>query len=529
MTLKTEVLVAGNNIGPTDFGGIGMMVKWRVLGTNYRQSIGRAIITVVRNILNTFTPTINDTVSIKRGTTTSTDHVSFIGRIVKINEREGFIELECRDPMWELKKQIFTKSYDIGVDPEAGVISDIWSDIVTDGGVTASAQSSGTVNVLDKYIANDDSRLERCDTLAQTLDWQQFYDYTNNRARLEEKGTTVYATALEVGSNIQNSPIWESDKTAMVNKIKIKGAVVIGDKTETFTGDGAVTSFALTEEPENTLVTVDAGAGAVEKLRGTIDATSTFDYTIDKNLKQLNFVVAPAAGADNVVIVYGYKVPMPIIGKNPTSIEDNGLQEDAFEFDDVKTVDDATLRLRKLLDNIGLPKLTTKLNVINQFDLSIGNQVTVIDSFNNRNETMIVNNIVQQWPEAFDVADVRDTRFDLDDFLDSISKRIKNLERKESVNETISNILFDFDNTVDIQNQLDIFTASPLADVLYWSDDNQGQWDNFKWNDGTAETETLSQRVHVNSIYWEDFYDDDLIDTDETTATVDTSAHTVTY
>ena len=529
MTLYTEVLVAGNNVGPAISGGLGMMVKWRVNGLNYRQSSSRAIITLVKNVTNIFVPTINDSITIKRGTTTPTDYTAFIGKIVKINEREGFLELECRDPMWELKHQIFTKSYDIGVDPEAGVISDIWADIVTDGGLTASAQDSGIVNVLDKFISNDDTRLERCETLASILDWQMFYDYTNDRARLEEKGSTVYATNLVVGVNVQNVPIWETDKTKMLNKIKIKGAIVIGDKTETFDGTGAVTEFDLTEEPENTLVTVDAGAGAVEKLRGTLDATTTYDYRMDKDQKKLIFTVAPASGTDNVVITYGYKVPMPIIGSNPTSITDNGLQEDAFEFEDVKTVDDATLRLRNLLANIGLPKLNTKLNVINQFDIYPGYQVTVIDSFNNRTEQMNVNRMVLQWPEAFDVISVGDTRFDLDDFLDSISKRIRNLERKESVNETILNILFDLQNDVDQMNQLDIFTASPLTNVLYWDDANQGQWDNFKWNDGTSPTETLSQRVHVNGIYFEDFYDSDLVDTTETTATVDTSTHTVTY
>ena len=105
-------------------------------------------------------------------------------------------------------------------------LESIWNDIVSVGGLnTYIPTSSGTVNVLTKYVCNDQSRLERAQKLVDTLGWQMYEDYINNRIVLSPKGYVTYSTPLTVGENVTNVPVWVYELDSMRNDVTIKGAI----------------------------------------------------------------------------------------------------------------------------------------------------------------------------------------------------------------------------------------------------------------------------------------------------------------
>ena len=529
MAGETIITINGTDVGPN---GLAVAHSWRTYLYKGELTRNRAEILVNKNILNSFIPTLNQSVTITRGETTGAEYNIFEGLIAGIEEDDqGLLRFTCRDPLWRLQFKFLTKSYDINIDTEAGVISDIWTDIAEDGGITVSAVDSGTTNVLQKFICNDNNRLERMQTLTATLNWQMYYDFINSQVVLEPPGTTVFGTTLTVGGNVVNTPVWKDDLTNMRNNIKINGANSLGVQTEGYSGTGIATEFLLSEEPEDTKVTVDGD----EKLRGVPDSTTTFDYYIDKVLKKVIFLVAPPSDTGNVIIEYSYKIPIPVIQKRQSSIDLYGEQEEVFNFDDLDTVDDAILRLNGFLDNLSIPPTSTQVQTTNVEGVYPGFEVSIVDPIANRNEQLIVDSVVYQWPESFDLINVGTDVFDTQKYIDNIQTRISKLEQKESINEGILNQIIQFDNLVDVRQVFEIWRTSPEADVLYWDDDNQGTWGNdagstgYNWGDDTDETEILSQRAHTNNKYFEDFYDDDLVDNTNTTAQINTTDHQVEF
>ena len=488
MVLQSEVLIDGNDIGA-------YLVDWKVdleIESNERN---RAIITCNRNVLTAFNISINNSITIKRGTVTATDNNIFTGFVIEITEDNGAIVIKCKDPLYRGTLKYITRSYDKNIDTEAGVISAIWSDIVTqDLELTPNVQSTGTVDVMDKFICNDDEVLERLQALTKIVDWQMYYNFVSNEVILEPKGNQTFATPFVVGGNVINNPTWSESTEGMFNKITLKGAVSVGIKTETFSGDTIETDFILSEEPEDTKVSISG----VEKVRGNPGSTDTFDYYIDKINKKLIFISAPASGTDNISIEYSYKIPIPVQSKNSSSISQYGLYESRISLEDIKTTDDATLRVQKLLAAFSNPFISTELQTVNVYDLYPGYLVNVVDDYNGKNVNAVVKKITYQYPEGFDLVTVGTRIFDLQDFVTDTQKRIRELEKKELINVTILNQLLQEENIIELRNIAEIWRATLESDVLYYDSDVQGDW-----GDSTTLTTSISN-------YWK-------LDTNNTT------------
>lgn len=499
--IYTKVLINGNDIGPE---GLGILSGYKVNIYNYGQHNNRTEIWAYRTIFNLFSWDLGASVEIWRGTVTSSDYRIFKGTITSYDEDNGNIILTAKGTIWKLNYQYITKSYDINIDVEAGVVSEIWKDIVQDGGLTPYVPvSSGSVNVLQKFVANSQTRLERAQKLADALGWQMYEDFINDRIVLSAKGYNLFATPLVVGTNIVNIPVWSYELESMRNDITIKGATSSYAKTELFSGTGAQTDFYTSGQADDLNITI----GGVQKTRGVPNVTATYDYTYDKELKKIKFTVAPALGVSNISAVVKYAIPMPVRAKNNASITQygNGIaQEQIITFNDLRSVADAQLRLSKILDNIGTPKLKTRVQTYNVMGLNPGDTVQVIDSVQGYDENMIVIGLEYLYPDCYDNIDLGDPRFDLQDFVNTMDKRMSALEQKDINNNEILNQLLQQEIEVDVFAIYNLYRTS-------------------------ISESNLVRRGHTNNKYFEDFYDNDMTDTTNTTASVDVINHVVNF
>jgi hypothetical protein len=343
----------------------------------------------------------------------------------------------------ELKHALFTESFDINNSEEAGEVSAIFKTIVEDYGFTASVEDSGTGSsdiTVDKFRSKNNSRLDRMGMLAKILNWYFYYDYDNDWVRFEAKGYESYANKLIVGTNVFNIPKWEQDLETVRNKITIAGASELDTRQETETGDGSTATFDFTYTPESTNLTVE---GVLQK-QGIKDASSDYDYTIDKERKTYTFEddSIPAVD-DEIIMTYTTKIPAKVVGSAQDSIDEYGvIQEDEFDFDDVSTIDDATTRLTQLLALLKNAPLNTNL-FTDEYDIKPGQKITFEDPNNSDYDGQyIVYGVTINYPNPWDVVKIGTEQFNISDLFNTINERLKSLEMsKTELNELLRHLI----------------------------------------------------------------------------------------
>lgn len=388
-----------------------------------------AVIVIDRTVLDAYSITNGLSVVISRGETTSTDDYVFRGEIYKITNQGRNLLLKCNSPLEKLKYSFVTKSYDINVDSQAGVVSAIFQDIVEDAGLTASVVDSSSFLTINKFICKDNSRLERMKTLARFLDWTFYYDYNNDWVRFEPKGYSTFSTELRTDTNIFNAPIWNVDLKSVRNKIKVRGAYDEDTRIEYFDGDNSTTDFYVAYTPKITEVEYPISTLLV---RGVPGSTTTYNYSVDEDRKKISFVSAPASGTNNVKIKYTTRIPRPVQGINQDSIDNYGVvREEVYTFNDIVDLDDAENRLTKLLTILGTARVTTNVET-SVFGIKPNDVVSVVDGVNSEySGEYIVHAVKMKYPTQFDIVTVGDVDFNVDDIIDSINERIKFLEQNE--------------------------------------------------------------------------------------------------
>lgn len=432
-------------INSVDISSYVLSTGWIVTLDTNNPDGNRAQIDVSTNIFDVVSNLqVGDSVLIKRGVDSSNLNVIFRGAIERYDISGGNIRIECRDPLWRLRYKIVTKSYDSNIDASAGKISAIAEDLITtQAGLSASVVDSGTTFTLSKFICNDEDIRERLYTLAKVLNYSVFYNHVSDTVNFEPAGTSVYSYDLEVGVNIAKVPNWIVDKTNMRNKFKVKGAVRRGWQQEKFDGDDSTTQFTLSFVPKDTQITVD---GAL-KTRGESSAQGTYDYSVDEDNKQINFVNAPASGSNNVVVDFSHDIPIPIIARNQDSITAYGQQDGAQYFDDLKSISDAEVRATKIIEQIGVPFNRTTLNTTNVHNLNIANQVHVIDAQQGKELDLTIQKIIYNFPSGQDIIDVGDEDFKMQDFVTNVAQRLRALEREQLTDVDLLTNIFDFSNS----------------------------------------------------------------------------------
>ena len=495
--------------------------------------INSAAIDLKQTILTATTLVVGQKITIERGTASVSTYMPFRGYIRKIEEKGGIVTLTCDNRMYETQKAKVTKSYDKNIDTEAGVGSDILINLITENtGLTAdtsSVEATPSTLILDKFVLNNETVFDGIKRIQNIYGYSTRYDALTDTVFSAPKGFTTYGTNLLTGTNITNRPIWNTDLSQIINHVKVYGASGTDETTQPFDGDGAETQFTLTNTPGSTEIFV----GGVKQLRGIVGVSTTFDYSVDVENKQVNFESGsiPGAGSGNVVVKYDAVIPIPIVVKNLTSIalyggEDSTPFKEVLDKQEFKSIGDAEAFGEAHLIKFSTPFVSTKLTVDSALDLNVGNTVAVTDSINNKSGTFFVTKIERIWPYRGDIVHIGDRPLRLEDWMYDTNQTIAKIQEELRNNQDILVEIFDFVRDIPYKRRWfkKIGRTLTLNSSFILGHARSGILGTSQLGAAGVSAESTTQILHPDNIAEEYIYDNDFKDTGNTTATWDNSA-----
>jgi hypothetical protein len=488
----------------------------------FNQEITTCEINLSKNVFDLVSDLgIGQSILIQRGETTSTDTTIFDGIIDVVEKNGAVIKVKGKDQLVTLLRTQVNKTYDINISSQAGVGSAIAQDLIeTEGGMTATVVTTPSGLTIKKFILNNTSILESLQKLATVYDYIVFYDSADGTVHFEPKGLLESSTTLLVGDNVTNLPEWITDDSQTINKLKVLGAEQIIETVETFDGTGlANQQNVLTNKPIGVKAVVDGS----EKRAGIASVTTgTYDYEIDKENKFIdwNQVFAPSSDTGNIVITSTFAKPIPIIITNDESIALYGLHEGSRHFSNIQTADDAESAGDGFLIKFGTPFISTKLDVVDVFDFDVGNRVRVIDTQQNEDRWIIINEVVRKYPYKSDTLLVGDKEWRLADWGQMTMERIKRLEELTAQNEDLVIEVKNFPKALIVSRKyLQALSKDVSGDSMIYLNPTLGIWNDKKWGDGAGIPEVVVRTIWQNQKVIEPFVNTEFKDTVNTTAT----------
>ena len=526
MALKTYVTINGINV--TSY----------ISGWNIPDEIDDimtiANVRLTKNVIDVVEPEQGQELIIKRGNTTGQENTMFRGLIEITRKVHPFITVNAKDGLYALQKEEVTHSYDKNVDASAGVPSEIFLDLInTRSTLTATSstvQDSSTLElgiILNKFVCNHDTIFDRCKFLAEILNWQFYYNSSDNLVYFEPRGYTEYGTTLVTGKHIISGvPEWKFDNSMCINKVIILGARQLVETTQLFSGDAAETEFQLDNVPESIKVFV----GSILQTGGITRSTTTFDYSVDINpdVRKVIFESGsvPGSGSDNIEVRYSYSVPVPVTGENSESIEKYGKYEKTLVYEDIKSVDDAEEKARQTLSKFSTPFASTQLKIIDATDIKAGYLVNVQDDINNESRTLLVKKIVYNYPFTGDEITLSDREWRLETWLIGMDERLKKIEREMTRNQDYLVHLRDLNHTMDYNRRYtEVFTRDTTNDSIYNRDGTV--YGTSTYSDTYDQSLVTVRLVWPNQIVKETFLDTTFKDVSQTDANWDTTLNRV--
>lgn len=377
----------------------------------------------------------NLTVVVQRGVTLATEQTIFQGKVVERVTVGNRVILKCNDNLFEAVKKNVTKTFDKNVDTEAGIVTDIFKTLVTtNAGLNADDTTiTASTAIIDPFICNNVDIMDRLELLAEFLDYQFFYDSSDDNVYLQPKGTRAGTDTLTVGTNVVNRPRWRRDGTKVVKNAVLFGGPIQIQTQETFNGDAAETEFTLSNIPTDTKVTV---GGTLQEGGVEGQSVSGIDYFVrtitktatDTKVGQIKFDSGsvPGSGTNNIVVDYSFARPIVINNQNPVS---EGLDVTLYK-PDLITVDSCRDYLSKYMVRHNEDFLSTKLAVTNVTDLEVGQSVRVIDTNEDIDDTLIVTKIRKRFPYAFDEVEVTNEILETENWEVSVEDRMKRIQEQ---------------------------------------------------------------------------------------------------
>jgi hypothetical protein len=474
-----------------------------VVTQTYGESMETANIAFQSGISTAITIANGDKITVKRGFTTATDEFVFDGILIETETEGGYLVFKCKDRLYETIKAELTKSYDKDIDPEAGVISEIFKDLINTYTPLVADNSSVTSTsgvsypVLDKFVMRNDDIFSGITQLAEYVNFTIIYNPTTQKVEFKPKGSVTSSTTLEVGTNVTNIPKWIEDMTEMINKVTVFGASQIDTRTELFSGDGTTTEFTTASKPIDTLVKI----GGVEKTRGVVSSTSSYDFTVDEDLKKFNFTVAPATGTNNISIQYTTSIPVPVTASDTISIATYGGPDQTpttrtFYEKNIITVDDAIERANAILAKYSTPFLETEMIVQDAITFEPGELVLCNDTVNSiTNKTLIISKIEMNYPYAGDKLVVGDKILRVEDWDVDLAKRVKDIQAELSKNIDLLVHVVSLDKEIKFKrSELTVQKRSITGTPGIWGSTSHGIWGTDDWSDdATAFTPWVTQ------------------------------------
>jgi hypothetical protein len=465
------------------------------------------------------------------GTLEQDSNRKLIGNISKIERNVGKIVVKVFSFLWRAIQTKVNKTYDINIDPEAGIGSDIFINLATLAEIDADSSSvvdttpSGIT--IEKFVCNRAEIFERMITLSEIYLYQLFERYDTGKLYFQPLGFEENENIIYIGgenNNAKKFPKWTEDATKLFNKVTVLGATQETRITEEFDVTPQ-TEFILTHEPEIVEVEVD---GVIQK-GGVPGSSGTFDYTVDKKNKKIIFQYE----TDNAKIDYSFRDPRPVIRENEESIAEIGrtIESEPFTFSDIESVDDAEKRALNLLNvyskvfnSVTIP-LTP--STVENYNLQVGQSIRVIDTRHNKDLVLVITKIVEKFPQSDIDITLGDEVIRVASIEYDNSRRLKRLEEEMSRLSEIIRVVKSPKHTLLIDRR-DLKVSKTAYDsgsgISIWglgTDDGYFDWGSGKWGtDADAFLdEVLVKVTQGNNIYDEDFNDTNYKDTGNTTAT----------
>ncbi len=522
----------------------GKLISWEYEKDD--EEISEAELTLPKSVNDLLDLSNGQVVEIWGGWTTSTDRRYFYGFIDDIRPDGAIIKVLCKNEMILLVRKNINHVYDSSIDASAGEVSEIVEDMIeTYGGMTGTVQASGTEDGkrIDQFKCINTDIWERIQTLKKALDWDLYYNDSDRVVYFEPIGYNDSGITLTVGTEIIEMPEWDFDTSNMINDLRVDGASVPTEITETgrigTTSGYTTTSILLTKTPDDVELYMDAATPpTTQKTGGSKDASSGHFYYVDRENKK----VMPKTGTTftnnhYAIINYVWGAEMPIHMKNQGSIDNYGIFEKTLEFNDISSVADAESRAASILSKRSVSFVIGKISVrsVSANIPNRGEMITIVDektptvSGNYLSGNYVVNKIRYKFPSAFEELEVGDRKWRLADWQQTTEERLKRLEEQFVRNQDILVELVDIQNLTDNENAKriqpryfqNITEAYDVSnDRMIWDNTDHGVWDNDKWGDGTDtfESEVTAFMMQYQNSYTEEFIDDDFED-DSGTAT----------
>jgi len=431
------------NINSIDVGAY--LQSWSSNTNNDNSTIKMVNVVLAKGVQSVLTidETLNGkTVTIQRGVSTATEKYIFQGEVVSVSPSGGLLVITCMDKMYSTMQRIVTKSFDKDIDTEAGKYSEIFKTLINDfTDLTAdgtSIQDSGTTNVITKFICRSVSVFDRLKVLADTIGWQFYYDSDTNKVYFEPEGYSSQVTVIVDSTNMSKSPKWIYDASELYNQIELRGAQQEVETTESgrigTTGGYTTTSIILTETPTSTKVYADSAATPTTLRTGGISSsTATYDYSVDKEQKTINWSNTYTPGAsDYVIIDYSYNLPVPVVVNDSPSQVTYGIKKKVLHKYDIVNVSDAENYASQFILEHKNPIIKSTIPVQDVSDLEVGQKVTIQDNFNSIDAEFVIVRVKKEFPYRNDEIEVVSTIIDIDMFNWEINQRVKRLEEQNA-------------------------------------------------------------------------------------------------
>ena len=517
----------------------------------FGDAVTSATIVLARTVSSVLTLANGQTVSVQRGWVTSTDEYIFReGTVESLEPKGGTIEVQVKNKMYALIRKNINKKYlydgSSSTGTTSGIISEIYKDIVsTYGGLTAdntSVQATGAAYRINKFICKDTDILERLKKLQETMDWQQYYEDDADKVYFEPKGFNTNTNVLTIGDNVLNVPEWKYDTQDMFNQVKISGASLLVETTESgqidVTAGYLTTGITILNVPDSVKVYMDAANPPTTlKTGGQLGSSSSYDYYVDRD----NLKIMPATSFTTnhyAEIRYSYYVPTPVIERDEPSISAYKLRDTTITYSDIKDVADAENRGLLLLARYSQPFVSAvlKVNDLSTINPKIGQKIRVVDNINRPtvDRWLVINRHVVYYPQNVDELYVGDREWKLSAWASEVMNRLKRLEEESSENTDLLVMVQQNKSDFYVKREQLIVEKNDLTSstrFLLGSPTHGKLGDTVSSLLGGSNTGTVTHEYvwNRNNRWTEGFIDTEFKDTANTTATWDTTNKRVDF
>ena len=422
---------------------------------------------------------IGKTIIMQRGFAVATERYVFRGEVLLSKQRGAVYELTCVCKMYRARRLETDYVYDIDIDSEAGVGSEIVKSLYNNIGLSYSSVSvptTGVVNTIKIFLAKGKT-IKSLEVLQRIYGRDVFYRDSDDLVYFIERSGESTSTVLETGVDIVGRIEWKSTGEDIVNNLTVVGGRQLDWASESFAGPE--TEILLTAAPVDTEIIADS-----VRLERGVNSSDPKDFYVDSTNKKIIFSVSRS----NIVARYSYSVPIKVNYTDNNSISSTFRVDDTVIDTKLLNSDDAELYAEGFVNDTKDVLTNAPLKVIGNNDLEIGQEINIKDYINNKDVNVNVISIDYYYPYRADSVGVGRSPTDLVDNNNKISDRLTELERQMSTTSDINVSLIPNEAVLGTVARLKIEVATMDADTLYWDSDTQGDWDDFDWGDDNEES-----------------------------------------